>query len=123
MKKQSKPIDNSMCDRFKLIRTKLEFNIINFAKELETYHSTISDIENHKLEPSKELIKKAIEKFNIDANYIFSGEGEMFRAEPCCTAREKKLEAEVRKLKDELKQYKDVVRRINKEAEKITEER
>jgi transcriptional regulator with XRE-family HTH domain len=74
-------IDKELCDRLKEIRNQLGLTQGDFAKKVGTNQAHISRIENYSLEPTKAIIKELIQKLNIDANWLLTGEGTMVRIE------------------------------------------
>lgn len=69
---------NTIAARFKQLRTILEFNQAELAKKINTNPSLMSDIERGQKEPSKNVIISLVETFNINANWLLTGEGEPF---------------------------------------------
>jgi transcriptional regulator with XRE-family HTH domain len=61
-------------DRIKRFRKNNNIDIRKFAKEVGTSASTISRIENNVVICGYDLIGKIIEKYNIDANWLFRGD-------------------------------------------------
>lgn len=49
-----------------------------FATELEVSTATIASVENGSRDMPKNLMKSLVKKFGIDANWLLTGEGEMF---------------------------------------------
>lgn len=49
-----------------------------FASELEVSTATIASVENGSRDMPKNLMKSLVKKFGIDANWLLTGEGEMF---------------------------------------------
>ncbi len=77
---QKKEIDKDFCDRLKKIRENTGLNKSQFSETLNFNPSFFSDIERYKVEPSKDIIKKVISKFRVNANWLLTGEGEMYQA-------------------------------------------
>ena len=67
-----------MIKRLKNIRLMLNFSINAFAKALEMPYSTYAQYENETNRLSVDLLERLYKKFNINANYIISGEGTPF---------------------------------------------
>jgi len=65
-------------DRFKELRENLHFNQSELARLIEANPSIISDIERGEKEPSKKIISALIIKYQINSNWLLTGEGEMF---------------------------------------------
>jgi SOS-response transcriptional repressor LexA len=68
----------SIGDRFKEIRENLRFNQSELARSIEANPSIISDIERGEKEPSKKIIAALIIKYQINSNWLLTGEGGMF---------------------------------------------
>jgi len=64
--------------RFQAVREALKLNKITIAKELDIPQPTVSDMENGKLDISKKTIKKLVSRYGVNANWLLTGEGEMF---------------------------------------------
>ena len=64
-------------DRFKKTRDSLGLNQSELARELGVNPSIISDIERGDKEPSKKIISSLIVKYQINSNWILTGQGEM----------------------------------------------
>ena len=64
--------------RLRLIRMLLHFNQTEFSKALGFKQSHISAIESEKKEVSVNIIYALINKFKVSANWLLSGNGEMF---------------------------------------------
>lgn len=71
-------MDVVLCDRIEFIRTSLGKTQLEMSNDLEISRTVFSDIKRHKVEPSKELIKRIVEKYNINANWLLTGIGEMY---------------------------------------------
>jgi transcriptional regulator with XRE-family HTH domain len=65
-------------ERLKAARETIGVNQTEFANTLGVAPSFISGIERDKKDVSRELLEKLIEKYHINANWILTGEGEMF---------------------------------------------
>lgn len=65
-------------DRFKYFRESLQINKAEMARRLTASPSLISDIEIGRKEPSKNLIISMMAIFGCNANWLLTGEGEMF---------------------------------------------
>jgi transcriptional regulator with XRE-family HTH domain len=62
----------------RLAEVRLEFNLSkkDFAESLGVSGTVISDIENGKREPSKELLLTAAQKYAVSLNWLYLGVGE-----------------------------------------------
>lgn len=65
-------------DRFIKMRKKLGINKSQLASYIQSTPSIIGEIESGKREPSKNILMKLLSKYNVNINWILSGEGEMF---------------------------------------------
>lgn len=63
----------------KTIRMKKGLTQQEFANLVGSVSSTVAAIENGKREIPKSMLKSLVEKVGIDANWLLTGEGEMFR--------------------------------------------
>ena len=70
--------DLNMCERFKEIRTQLKMRQGDFAKEIKTTQGHVSDIENKRKGVSDRVVEIICLKFNVNENWLRTGEGEMF---------------------------------------------
>jgi repressor LexA len=68
-------------DRFKAIRTKLNLNQSELAREIGANPSIISDIERGDKEPSKKIISGLILKYGINSNWLLTEHGDIFLRE------------------------------------------
>ena len=66
------------CKRFKKLRTELNMKQGDFAKELTLSQGHVSDIENGRKTVSDQTIEILTLKFNVNENWLRTGEGEMF---------------------------------------------
>lgn len=67
-----------MNNRLREIREKLHLQQGEFAQQLEVVQQQLSKYERNKNKPSAEVFAKLIEKFNININWLLTGEGKMF---------------------------------------------
>ncbi len=67
-----------MNERLKEIRTVLGIKQGDFAKKISTTQGHISDIENGRKELSDRTIKLICLEFNVNENWIRTGQGDMF---------------------------------------------
>lgn len=66
-------------NRIKKIRKKLKLSQKEFANKLAlSDYTRISDIEREKVKPSIDVLEKIIDSFEINANWLLSGHGDMF---------------------------------------------
>ena len=65
-------------NRIKELREKLGLNQAELANKLGIQKSLISEYENDKKEPSKNVIISLMKIFGVSANWLFTGEGSMF---------------------------------------------
>ena len=65
----------------KKIRTAKGLTQLEFAKLVNSVSSTVAAIESGKREIPKSMLKSLVENLGIDANWLLTGEGEMFRGE------------------------------------------
>ena len=73
--------DNIIGKYLKKIRQDQGLTLSKFANSLNTSHSYISEIENEKKSLSLNLILSLIAKYNVNINWLLTGEGSMFRHE------------------------------------------
>ena len=64
--------------RVKAIRENLRLKQKEFAAKLELSESYICQIEKGKANPTFEFFYKLVSRVNVNMNYLFYGEGEMF---------------------------------------------
>ena len=76
-------MDINLCYRIGKIRLEKGLNKREFADILEIPGSIISDIENCKREPSKDILHKLSDKFSISLNWLYYGAGPKHLAEAC----------------------------------------
>lgn len=65
----------------KKIRTAKGLTQQEFANLVNSVSSTVASIESGKREIPKSMLKNLVENLGIDANWLLTGEGEMFRGE------------------------------------------
>lgn len=65
-------------ERVKKVRISKGLSQKDFAKQLEITQSVISDIENERRGISRNVLLALGTKFNINATWVLTGEGEMF---------------------------------------------
>ncbi len=69
-------------ERIKLIRDKLDITQEEFSKKLGTTRNTITNYEAGRREPMEATIKSICREFNVNYDWLKSGDGEMFDALP-----------------------------------------
>lgn len=67
-----------ICERFKEVRNSLQMRQGAFANEIKTTQGHVSDIENKRKGVSNRVIEIICLKFNVNENWLRTGEGEMF---------------------------------------------
>ena len=67
-----------ICKRFNHIRKSLKKSQIEFAEELSSTQSIISDIERRKVTPSKNMLKELRKVFKVNIDWLLTGEGGIF---------------------------------------------
>lgn len=70
---------SSISNRFKQIREDKGLSVTAIAALLDENRQRIVDIESGKQRIPEDVIIKCIEKFFIDANWLMTGEGNMYR--------------------------------------------
>lgn len=68
-------------NRLKGIRTALNLTLTVFAKSLNIGKSSLSKIENELTVPSAQTFISLMKRYNINTNWLLTGEGEMFITE------------------------------------------
>lgn len=68
-------------EQLKLIRKNKGLTQQEFANQLEVSTATIASVENGSRDIPKALMKSLVKKFGINANWLLTGEGEMFQNE------------------------------------------
>ena len=69
---------DNIANRFIEMRNKLGFNKSQLAQYIQSTPSIIGEIESGKREPSKNILMKLLNMYNININWILSGEGGIF---------------------------------------------
>jgi transcriptional regulator with XRE-family HTH domain len=72
-------MNNSIGHRIKELRKHLNLTQIDFSEKIGIKQANLSHIENKSEKISIEIINSIISYFNIDANWLFTGKGEMLR--------------------------------------------
>ena len=115
-------VDKNLCDRFSLVVEKSGLTQVEFAKTIDARQSDISAFRYYRYEPSKTLIVSIIKKFSIDAHWLLTGEGEMYRRaenrvrENGGNYNEKQLLEEVMRLRRENARLKEALVRLATET-------
>lgn len=68
-------------EQLKLIRKNKGLTQQEFANQLEVSTATIASVENGSRDMPKALMKSLVKKIGINANWLLTGEGEMFQSE------------------------------------------
>jgi transcriptional regulator with XRE-family HTH domain len=79
-------------DRLKQIRKTLKLSIREFSKEIYFSHSLYGQVEYGNREPTDRIIQLICSRFNVNKDWIRTGEGEMFTSSPPDIRLEKILE-------------------------------
>ena len=72
---------NSVSERLKKLRRYLRYSQKDFAKRLGILPATYSNYENEKRKLSPELLEKLYNEFNVNLNWLITGQGNMFNDE------------------------------------------
>lgn len=72
--------DPNLGIRFKAVRKALKLTQIEMAKQLKSSQGTITDIEKLKVHVSPNFADRFFDVFNVNVNWFYSGEGDMFNA-------------------------------------------
>lgn len=75
--KMEKNMDD-IANRFIEMRKNLGFNKSQLSQYIKSTPSIIGEIESGKREPSKNILMKLLSLYNVNINWLLSGEGEMF---------------------------------------------
>lgn len=68
-----------MKDRIKQLRTELEYTQEEFAKRLGLARNSIANYEIGRREPTNAIITSICREFNVNEEWLRTGEGEMFK--------------------------------------------
>ena len=71
-------MDNGIGERIKQIRNKVTLNQEEFAQKLHLSRSHIAQVETNKKILSDRTIKDICDKFNVNEQWLRTGEGDMF---------------------------------------------
>ena len=71
-----------ICERFNHIRKNLGKSQIEFADDLNSTQSIISDIERKKVTPSKNMLKELRNVYKVNIDWMMTGEGDIFVCDP-----------------------------------------
>ena len=93
---------DSIGQRIRKTRQVLKISQQELADDLDLTKQAISNVETEKCSPSMSLLKKLLDKYNVNLNYIIGAKGPMFQADDTSTkiVRESILQ-EVTKMLDE----------------------
>lgn len=69
---------DNIANRFIEMRNKLGFNKSQLAQYIQSTPSIIGEIESGKREPSKNILIKLLSMYNVNINWLLSGEGKIF---------------------------------------------
>jgi transcriptional regulator with XRE-family HTH domain len=72
--------DNRICERIKSLRLKLKLTGTAFAFKVGISQGYLSDIENTKSTPNKTLLLAISYTYNLNIDWLLTGEGEMTRS-------------------------------------------
>lgn len=117
-------------NRFKEIRKILNKSQKEISQELDVSQSVISDIERGILNLSYDITTKLIKLYNINLNWLFIGEGSMFKdgkqldiqKEVMSDSRVKELELKLKKVLDEKEELKKSVSTLEKENAELAKD-
>jgi len=79
---QTTHIPKTPNERLKAVRNHFRFNQKGFAERLDVKQAYISAIELGKNQVSGQMLSILIERFNVSADWILTGKGQMFLVEP-----------------------------------------
>lgn len=68
-------------DRIKLLRKTLNLSQTAVAKRIDIANASLSQLENNITKPSLNTIRELGVAYNVNANWLLTGEGEMFTEE------------------------------------------
>ena len=68
----------TIADRFIKMRNMLNINKSQFAQSIQTTPSIVGEIESGKREPSKNILIKLLNTYNVNINWLLSGDGNIF---------------------------------------------
>ncbi len=115
--------------RLKDLRKALKISQGDIAKALNVSPVTISRYETEVMSPSLDIIQRIISVYNINANWLITGEGSMFMGEdePCRPKRDKPKNEETseeyrQELERALKEAQDELGRLRERNSKLREE-
>ncbi len=112
--------ENHINKRLKAFRKKIKITQSELAELLECNQATVAYYEKGKIEPSIEKLLIMSQTYNIDLNWLLTGQGSMFRGQ--AETEKIRLENEVEALKKENeKLYKDI-KKLDDENKKLDNE-
>ena len=112
-------IDKAICERIVMIRKTLGLTQLALSKKLSVNQGNVADIERKTREPSKEMIKELISECGINANWLLTGEGEMFL--PGGDNQGKKAGQEEEKMRRKIEELEAQLTRLRKEVAALEE--
>jgi len=74
-------MDNSIGFRIRKIRTERNLTQDEFSNKIGIKQANLSHIENKGMKITIDILNKIISDFDIDANWLLSGKGDMYRNE------------------------------------------
>ena len=98
-----------MINQLKEIRKNTGLTQQEFAKELDVALSTVASVENGTREISKSLMKVLIEKYKVSANWLLTGEGEMFTTSENTEVATKEQIANIPIIKNKIEKSQEIV--------------
>ena len=69
---------STIAERFKEIRLNKRMTQAEYANSLEIKRQVVANIEIGHSKPTIDIVQKCIEEFNVNANWLLAGVGEMF---------------------------------------------
>ena len=72
---------SSFGKRLSMFRKHLELSQQEFADRLKVHQVTVARYETNKIKPTSEFMQKLVAVYNINANWLLTGAGEMFTEE------------------------------------------
>lgn len=107
--------------RFKDFRKKLNLTQAKLAEALSCKQATIADYEKGRITPSAKILNIMVENYNLNVNWLLTGEGPMFlNQEPNTNnvpAREET--SKLKKLEEEIAALKKSITELEKECQEL----
>ena len=69
----------TISERVKILRKELKLSQTEFAEKLSVSRDVINNIENNRAELKEHFIKFMCKEFDVNENWLRTGEGEMFK--------------------------------------------